>query len=53
MGFNKRIRGHAFLIHLRNSRVTVTDLMAGSDILGGFKAADVRLGFTLIRRLPG
>ncbi len=52
VGFNKRIRGHAFLIYLGNSRATMTDLMAGSDIPGGFKSSDVRLGFNLIRRFP-
>ncbi len=52
VGFNKRIRGHSFLIYLGNSRATTADLLAGSDIPGGFKASDVRLGFNLIRRFP-
>jgi len=52
LGFNIRIPGHAFLIYLGNSRATVTDLIAGSDIPGGFKASDMRLGFNLIRRFP-
>lgn len=52
VGFNKRVRGHAFLIYLGNSRATVTDMIAGSDIPGRFKASDVRLGFNLIRRFP-
>ena len=52
VGFNKRIRGHAFLIYFGDSRATTTDLMAGSDIPGGFKSGDVRLGFNLIRRFP-
>jgi hypothetical protein len=52
VGFNKRIRGHAFLIYVGNSRATITDLIAGSDIPGGFKSGDVRLGFNLIRRFP-
>jgi len=51
-GFNKRVRGHAFLIYFGNSRATVTDMMVGSDIPGGFKSSDVRLGFNLIRRFP-
>jgi hypothetical protein len=50
--FNKRVRGHAFLIYFGNSRATVTDMMVGSDIPGGFKSSDVRLGFNLIRRFP-
>ena len=29
VGFNKRVRGHAFLIYLGNSRATVTDMIAG------------------------
>jgi len=48
----KRVRGHTFLIYFGNSRATTTDLIAGSDIPGGFKAGDVRLGFNLIRRFP-
>src|SRR5512136_322132 len=52
VGFNIRITGHDFLIYLGNSRATMTDLIAGSDIPGGFKASDVRLGFNLIRRFP-
>ena len=52
VGFNKRIPGHAFLIYLGNSRATTTDLIIGSDIPGGFKSGDVRLGFNLIRRFP-
>ncbi len=52
LGFNIRITGHDFLIYLGNSRATVTDLIAGSDIPGGFKSGDVRLGFNLIRRFP-
>lgn len=52
IGLNKRIRGHAFLLYLGNSRATTTDLIAGSDLPGGFGASDVRLGFNLIRRFP-
>ncbi len=52
IGFTKRVRGHAFVIYLGNSRATMTDLIAGSDIPGGFKSGDVRLGFNLIRRFP-
>jgi len=52
VGFNKRLRGHAFLIYFGNSRATTTDLIIGSDIPGGFKSSDVRLGFNLIRRFP-
>lgn len=52
VGFTKRIPGHSFLIYLGNSRATTTDLIAGSDIPGGFKRGDVRLGFNLIRRFP-
>jgi hypothetical protein len=52
LGLNIRITGHDFLIYLGNSRATVTDMIAGSDIPGGFKASDVRLGFNLIRRFP-
>lgn len=52
VGFVKRVRGHQFLIYLGNSRATTTDLIAGSDIPGGFKSGDVRLGFNLIRRFP-
>jgi hypothetical protein len=52
VGFNKRIPGHSFLIYFGNSRATVTDLITGSDIPGGFKSSDVRLGFNLIRRFP-
>jgi hypothetical protein len=52
IGFVKRIRGHSFLIYLGDSRATTTDLIAGSDIAGGFKAGDVRLGFNLVRRFP-
>ena len=52
VGLNIRITGHEFLIYVGNSRATVTDMIAGSDIPGGFKASDVRLGFNLIRRFP-
>ncbi len=52
VGFTKRVRGHAFVIYFGNSPATTTDLMAGSDIPGGFKSGDVRLGFNLIRRFP-
>lgn len=52
VGFVKRIPGHSFLIYFGNSRATTTDLIAGSDIPGGFKGNDVRLGFNLIRRFP-
>lgn len=52
VGFTKRIPGHSFLIYFGNSRATTTDLIAGSDIPGGFKSGDVRLGFNLIRRFP-
>lgn len=52
VGFNKRIRGHAFLIYLGNSRATTADLIAGSDLPGGFAADDVRLGFNITRRFP-
>jgi hypothetical protein len=52
LGFTKRIRGHSFLIYLGNSRATTTDLIAGSDLPGGFKADDARLGFNLVRRFP-
>lgn len=52
VGFNIRLPGHDFLIYLGNSRATVADLIAGSDIPGGFKGSDVRLGFNLLRRFP-
>lgn len=52
VGFTKRIPGHSFLIYLGNSRATTTDLIAGSDIPGGFKRGDMRLGFNLVRRFP-
>lgn len=52
VGLCKRLSGHAFLIYLGNSRATTTDLIAGSDIPGGFKDGDVRVGFNLIRRFP-
>lgn len=52
VGFVKRVRGHQFLIYVGNSRATTTDLIAGSDIPGGFNRGDVRLGFNLIRRFP-
>lgn len=52
VGFNKRVRGHAFLLYLGNSRATTTDLLTGSDLPGGFEAGDVRLGFNLVRRFP-
>ena len=52
VGFTKRIPGHSFLIYVGNSRATTTDLIAGSDIPGGFKPGDVRLGFNLVRRFP-
>ncbi|MGE5235907.1 MAG: DUF5777 family beta-barrel protein [Acidobacteriota bacterium] len=52
VALNKRLRGHAFLLYIGNSRATTADLLAGSDIPGGFKAGDVRLGFNLIRRFP-
>jgi hypothetical protein len=52
LGLNIRVKGHDFLIYFGNSRATVTDLIAGSDIPGGFKSSDVRLGFNLIRRFP-
>ncbi|MBZ5586959.1 MAG: DUF5777 family beta-barrel protein [Acidobacteriia bacterium] len=52
VGFVKRVPGHAFLIYFGNSRATTTDLIAGSDIPGGFNRGDVRLGFNLIRRFP-
>ena len=52
LGFTKRVRGHAFVIYVGNSRATTTDMIAGSDIPGGFKSGDVRLGFNLIRRFP-
>lgn len=52
LGFTKRIPGHSFLIYVGNSRATTTDLIAGSDIPGGFKPGDVRLGFNLVRRFP-
>jgi hypothetical protein len=52
VGAVKRVRGHAFLIYFGNSRATTTDLLAGSDIPGGFKSGDVRLGFNLVRRFP-
>jgi hypothetical protein len=52
VGAVKRVRGHTFLIYFGNSRATTTDLLAGSDIPGGFKSGDVRLGFNLVRRFP-
>ena len=52
VGLTKRVRGHAFILYLGNSRATTTDLIAGSDIPGGFRSGDVRLGFNLIRRFP-
>ncbi|HVN76701.1 MAG TPA: DUF5777 family beta-barrel protein [Thermoanaerobaculaceae bacterium] len=52
VGLTKRVRGHAFVIYFGDSRATTTDLIAGSDIPGGFKTGDVRLGFNLIRRFP-
>jgi Membrane bound beta barrel domain (DUF5777) len=52
VGLVKRIPGHSFLIYLGNSRATTADLIAGSDLPGGFKAGDVRLGFNLVRRFP-
>lgn len=52
IGFNKRIRGHSFLIYLGNSRATTTDLLYGTDIPGGYGAGDVRLGFNIVRRFP-
>ena len=52
MGLTKRLRGHTFLLYFGNSRATTTDLIAGSDLPGGFKAGDLRLGFNLIRRFP-
>jgi hypothetical protein len=51
-GLTKRVRGHTFIIYFGDSRATTTDLMAGSDLPGGFKSGDVRLGFNLIRRFP-
>jgi len=52
VGFVKRVPGHSFLIYFGNSRATTTDLIAGSDVPGGFKGGDVRLGFNLVRRFP-
>ncbi len=52
VGLTKRVTGHAFVIYLGNSRATTVDLIAGSDIPGGFRLGDVRLGFNLIRRFP-
>ncbi len=52
VGLTKRVRGHAFVIYFGDSRATTTDLITGSDIPGGFKSGDVRLGFNLIRRFP-
>jgi hypothetical protein len=52
MGIAKRLPGHAFMLYAGNSRATVTDLMVGSDLPGGFKRSDVRLGFNLLRRFP-
>ena len=48
----KRVRGHAFLFYFGNSRATTADLMTASDLPGGFKRGDLRLGFNLIRRFP-
>jgi len=52
VGLNKRIKGHSFMLYLGNSRATTADLLAGSDLPGGFDTSDVRLGFNLIRRFP-
>lgn len=49
---NKRIGGHDFLLYLGNSRATTADLITGSDLPGGFRGGDVRLGFNLLRRFP-
>jgi len=52
LGLVKRIPGHEFLVYVGNSRATTVDLLVGSDLPGGFKENDVRLGFNLVRRFP-
>jgi len=52
LGIAKRIPGHEFLLYFGNSRATTADLLVGSDLPGGFKSGDVRLGFNLTRRFP-
>ncbi len=52
VGLVKRVPGHEFLIFLGNSRATTVDLLAGSDLPGGFEMGDVRLGFNITRRFP-
>jgi len=52
LGLVKRVPGHEFLIYAGNSRATTTDLLVGSDLPGGFRSGDVRLGFNLVRRFP-
>jgi hypothetical protein len=52
LGITKRVRGHSFLIFFGNSKATTTDLIAGSDVPGGFKGSDLHLGFNLVRRFP-
>jgi hypothetical protein len=52
VSFSKRLPGHEFSLWVGNSRATTTDLVVGTDIPGGFKSGDVRLGFNLMRRLP-
>jgi hypothetical protein len=49
---SKHLPGHEFTLYFGNSKATTTDLMVGSDIPGGFKNGDVRLGFNLMRRIP-
>lgn len=53
VGFDKQIGGHDFTIYIGNSRAEVTDIIYGSDLPGGFKASDLRLGFNILRRFPG
>lgn len=52
VGLVKRVPGHEFLIYLGNSRATTVDLLAGSDLPGGFASGEVRLGFNITRRFP-
>ncbi len=52
VGFIRRVRGHAFVIHIGDSRSTTTNLIAGADIPDGFKRGDARLGVDLTRRFP-
>jgi hypothetical protein len=51
-GIAKRLPGHEFLIYVGNAPATTTDLMVGSDMPGGFRAGDARIGFNLLRRFP-